>query len=34
MKRRTFIAGQREAIDDSDNLSRVTEVAHELSVRR
>ena len=25
---------KREAIDDSDNLSRVTEVAHEFSVRR
>jgi predicted nucleotidyltransferase len=25
---------KREAIDDSDNLSRVTEVAYEFSVRR
>jgi len=25
---------KREAIDDSDSLSRVTEVAHEFSVRR
>jgi len=25
---------EREAIDDSDSLSRVTEVAHEFSVRR
>jgi len=25
---------EREAIDDSDNLSRVTEVAYEFSVRR
>jgi predicted nucleotidyltransferase len=25
---------KREAIDDSDNLSRVTEVANEFSVRR
>jgi predicted nucleotidyltransferase len=25
---------KREAIDDSDNLSRVTEVAHEFSLRR